>query len=89
MESRVEKAIHNYKYSGCNCTQAVVKTYASAVNVDEDLLFRISEGFDSGIPGYEGICGAASGMIMIAGLVYSDLDIEKNLKKLLIQKSWN
>lgn len=55
-------------YNGCNCAQAVVCTYANELNLDEESAYRISEGFGSGIPGLQNLCGACSGMIMVTSL---------------------
>ncbi len=79
MESKVETAIHLFK-NGYNCAQAVACAYADEVNADHDLVYKVAEGFGGGVPGHAGICGAASGMVIVAGLVYSDSDVTKKSK---------
>lgn len=79
MESKVEKAVYLFTH-GYNCAQAVLCAYAEEFNADHDLLYKVSEGFGSGVPGYTGICGAASGMVMAAGLALSDTDVTKKSK---------
>lgn len=54
--------------NGHNCAQAVACTYAKDLNVDEEVAYRISEGFGSGIPGLGNVCGACSGLIMVMSL---------------------
>lgn len=58
----------NKFFNGYNCAQSVVCTYAKEFNVDEETAFRMSEGFGSGIPGFENVCGACSGLIMVTSL---------------------
>lgn len=67
MESKKQQAIASFKH-GHNCAQAVVCTYCEDFGVDSEVAFRLSEGFGSGIPGMQTICGAASGMVMCASL---------------------
>ena len=57
--------LHNSKY---NCAQAVLLAFADEI--------RISEGFGFGAGCGEGICGALSGAIMLAGLKNSDGNLE-------------
>lgn len=53
---------------GYNCAQSVVCAFADVVGVDEQVLFRIAEGFGSGMGGQQHICGAVVGAIMVNGL---------------------
>lgn len=81
MESRKDQAIERFKH-GHNCAQAVICTYCEDFHVDEDTAFRLSEGYGSGIPGMQTICGAASGMVMCAGLKNCPKkDVELTTKK--------
>ena len=63
---RVEKALENHK-KGSNCAQAVLCAFADITDFTEDKLFRLSEGFGFGM-GNQGICGAVSAMVFLAGL---------------------
>ena len=65
--------LHNSKY---NCAQAVLLAFADEIGEDKEVLFRISEGFGFGAGCGEGICGALSGAIMLAGLKNSDGNLE-------------
>lgn len=71
METRKKLAVEAWK-SGLNCAQAVLVTYADLLNIDKETLFRISEGFGSGLAGLKRTCGALMGAIMIAGIINSD-----------------
>lgn len=74
MESRKQIAVNKWK-SGLNCCQAVLLTYSDYFDIDETILFKISEGFGSGVSGLRRTCGALLAAVMIAGLVNSDGDI--------------
>ncbi len=74
MESRKQIAVNKWK-SGLNCCQAVLLTYSDFFTIDEEILFKISEGFGSGVSGLRRTCGALLAAVMIAGLVNSDGDI--------------
>lgn len=65
---RKEKAV-NYKHSGFNCCQAVVKALADMTEMDEDTLNVIASGFAVGMGCMEATCGALVGATMIAGLL--------------------
>ncbi len=75
MEDRVQKAMENHK-KGYNCCQAVACAYADLVGVDEETMFRVAEGFGAGMGGLEGVCGAISGAVMLAGLKTSTGNLE-------------
>ena len=69
--NRSDKAVslHN---KGYNCCQSVVCVFADELGVDEKTLYRISEGFGLGAGNMNGICGALSGAVLIAGMLGSD-----------------
>ena len=77
---RREKAIalHDQKY---NCAQAVLLAFAEEMDMDRDLLFRISEGFGAGMGTMNGTCGALTGAIMLAGLRNSDGNLQEPRSK--------
>lgn len=64
---RAEKALELRK-KGYNCAQSVVCAFADVVGVDEQVLFRIAEGFGSGMGGQQHVCGAVAGAVMVNGL---------------------
>ena len=60
VETRVEKAIEK-RDRGYNCAQAVACTYCDLVGLDEKTMFKVIEGFGSGLANMHGTCGAVSG----------------------------
>lgn len=66
--TREDKAVE-YKHSGFNCCQAVVKAMADLTDVDEDTLSNLSSGFAAGMGCMEATCGAVIGATMVAGLM--------------------
>lgn len=70
--------LHDRKY---NCCQAVACAFANEIGMEEEILFRIGEGFGLGMGCTEGICGALSGAIMLAGLKNSDGNLESPATK--------
>lgn len=73
MESRVEKAKELFK-SGYNCSQAVFMTYADLFGVDFDTAAKISAGLGGGVGRLREVCGAVTGMSLLAGLKYGATD---------------
>ena len=68
--NRREKAVENHK-NGCNCAQAVACVFADKLGYSEDELFRLTEGFGGGMGATQGVCGAVSAMVLVAGAVKS------------------
>lgn len=66
--NRMEKAV-NYKHTGFNCCQSVVKALADLTDVDEETLNKIASGFAAGMGCMEATCGAVVGATMLAGLI--------------------
>lgn len=66
----MEKALILHS-QGYNCAQAVCAVFTEKLNMDEDLLFRLSEGFGAGTGNLQGSCGALSAAVMIAWLYNS------------------
>ena len=62
---------------GYNCAQSVACVFADKVNIPKEILFKATEGFGAGVGTMEGICGALSGAVMIAGLENSTANLEK------------
>ncbi len=71
MESRIEAANERHE-RGYNCAQAVACTYCDLVGVDEETMFRMTEGLGLGMGGMLGTCGALSGACVVAGCLNSD-----------------
>lgn len=67
---------------GCNCAQSVVCSFAKECGANEEILMKISEGLGRGFGGMQGVCGALSGAVMVAGFKYADGNIEAPKTKL-------
>ena len=57
IEERVAE-IKDKHTRGYNCAQIVLCSYAEELGIDEETLFRISEGFGAGMGGMMQTCGA-------------------------------
>ena len=80
METRVDKVAEKHK-SGYNCAQAVACAYCDLVGIDEETMFRMTEGLGLGMGGMEGTCGAITGAVAVIGAIKSCGDIEKPVSK--------
>mgnify|MGYP002620038988 FL=1 len=68
IESRAQRAVDLFK-QGFNCSQAVFASCADIYGItDEKLALRLSASFGGGMGRMRLVCGAASGMFMLAGL---------------------
>ena len=66
---------------GCNCAQSVFCAFANECGMSEDMMMKVAEGLGLGCGGMEGICGALSGALMVAGMKYADGNIEAPMSK--------
>ena len=66
---------------GRNCSQAVFAAFSDLTGIDEELALRLSSSFGGGMGRMREVCGAVSGMFMVAGVLYgyssADNDSEK------------
>lgn len=76
METRVQETIKKHD-KGYNCAQAVACTYCDLVGVDEETMFKMTEGFGLGMGNMEGVCGAVSGACAVAGMKNSTGNLDK------------
>ena len=74
--SRKEKAVQK-KSEGYNCAQAVACNYCDFVEIDEETMFRLTEGLGIGMGNMEGTCGALTGACIVAGLLNSTANLKK------------
>ncbi len=65
---------------GYNCAQAVACAFLDRIDMDENSLFAILEGFGGGMGGREATCGAVSGAVAIASLLSSKGDVASGTK---------
>lgn len=66
MSTKVEQALALHD-KGYNCAQAVACSFCEEFGVDQETMFRISEGFGLGM-GMMDMCGAVTGMMMVIGM---------------------
>lgn len=75
IEERVAE-IKDKHTRGYNCAQIVLCSYAEELGIDEETLFRVSEGFGAGMGGMMQTCGAVTAMFMALGLANSSGDLQ-------------
>ena len=55
---------------GYNCSQSVLMAFGDITGLDDDTAARLASSFGGGIGRMREVCGAVSGMLMIAGLIF-------------------
>lgn len=71
MSESVDKAVGLFK-AGCNCSQSVVGAFCERFGVDEKTALRVACGLGAGLGRQREVCGAVSGMAVLAGLKYGN-----------------
>ena len=66
---------HSYRaadlfLSGSNCAQSVLLAFSDVTGLDEKMAAKFSSSFGGGMGRLREVCGAVSGMLMVAGLLY-------------------
>ena len=64
--------------NGCNCSQALVVAFRDVTGLDRDFSARMASSFGGGMGRMREVCGAVSGMLMVAGLLYGYADPGEN-----------
>ncbi len=67
--NRKEQAIAYFK-EGYNCTQSVFLTFTDLTGFDQKTALRLAAPFGGGIGRQREVCGAVSGMCLVAGALY-------------------
>ena len=66
---------------GYNCSQAVLIAFEDKTGLDRKTAAKLASSFGGGIGRLREVCGAVSGMCMVAGLLYGYDDVsDKNAK---------
>jgi len=68
-KSHSEKATELFK-NGYNCSQSVFLAFCDVYEMNYDTALRISSSFGAGMGRLREVCGAVSGMFMVAGMIY-------------------
>ena len=55
---------------GYNCAQAVALAFSDVTGLDDEMSAKLAASFGGGIGRLREVCGAVSGMLMVAGLLY-------------------
>ena len=55
---------------GYNCAQSVMVAFCDLTGLEEDFAARMASSFGGGMGRMREVCGAVSGMLMVAGLLY-------------------
>ena len=75
---------------GYNCAQAMLVAYCDVTGLDKDFSARLASSFGGGMGRMREVCGAVSGMLMVAGLLYGyhtpGDDISKKAHYTLVQE---
>ena len=67
--TRSEKAAEFF-LSGYNCAQSVAMAFAMELGMEEKTAAKIASGFGGGFGRQREVCGAVSGMVMVASYLY-------------------
>ena len=60
--------------SDCNCAQAVLTAFCDVTGLEPEFAKKMSCGFGGGVGRLREVCGAVSGMVMAADLLYGYTD---------------
>ena len=60
--------------SGSNCAQAIVVAFCDVTGLEPDFAAKMASSFGGGMGRMREVCGAVSGMLMVAGLLYGYTD---------------
>ena len=69
MTERAKKA-RDYFLEGYNCSQSVVVAFSDLTGLDEQFSARMASSFGGGMGRMREVCGAVSGMLLVAGILY-------------------
>jgi C_GCAxxG_C_C family probable redox protein len=73
MGDRVKTA-REYYLRGYNCAQSVAVAFTDLTQLSEETVLKMASSFGGGVGHMKEVCGVVSGMALIAGLLYGDID---------------
>ncbi len=59
---------------GYNCAQSVYAAFCEETGMELEAALRLSSSFGGGMGRLREVCGAVTGMFMVAGMIYGDYD---------------
>lgn len=62
--------------SGCSCSQAVFGAFALELGIEHETAMKLASSFGGGLGGSRELCGAVSGMLMVAGLKWGYASVD-------------
>ncbi|MBR2126271.1 MAG: C_GCAxxG_C_C family protein [Akkermansia sp.] len=68
-------------HRGYNCAQSVFAAFAGQIGLSEELALRLAAGFGAGVGRMRGMCGAFSGLTLVAGYCRGNLTGEPEDKE--------
>ena len=78
--NHVERAVELF-VEGYNCAQAVAAAFGDLTGLDEKTAARMASCFGGGMGRMREVCGAVSGMLMVAGILYGYDDPKATTEK--------
>lgn len=75
-----QRAMELFK-QGYNCSQSVFAAFSEELGLDQETALKISSSFGGGMGRLREVCGAVSGMFMVAGMKYGYTDPEDHQAK--------
>ena len=67
---------------GYNCAQAVVVAFRDVLGLEDEFCAKLASSFGGGMGRMREVCGAVSGMLMVAGLLYGYTQTDDDQKKM-------
>lgn len=73
LNQRVDRAV-DYFMQGYGCCQSVVAAFSDLYGMDEEMALKVGAGFGGGVGRLRMMCGAVSGLVVLAGLDCGETD---------------
>ena len=65
---------------GYSCAQATLAAFSDMIDIDRETLLRLTAGFGGGIADLHEVCGAVTGILMAADLIFAEGAPDKKLR---------
>ncbi len=86
MFSTTQERALSYFHRGYNCAQSVFAACAEKIGISEELALRLSAGFGAGVGRMRGMCGAFSGLTLVAGYCKGNLSGDPADKEIVFRE---